>query len=85
MVTVVSTFSYDGRNGFWDGPYGHWTGSKMIDTDNQTTRQLADAFWTAGVAVPIPGTDSAWSGGYVQRTATGTATNAVIAVYGPLP
>jgi hypothetical protein len=85
MVTVVSTFSYDGRNGFWDGPYGHWTGSKMIDTDNQTTRQLADAFWTADVAVPIPGTASAWSGGYVQRTATGTATNAVIAVYGPLP
>ncbi len=59
LVTVVSTFSYDGKNGFWDGPYGHWTGSKLIDTDNQTTRQLGDAFWTADVAVPIPGTDSA--------------------------
>lgn len=85
MVTVVSTFSYDGKSGFWDGPYGHWTGSTMIDTDNQTSKQLADAFWSAGVAVPIPGTDSAWSAGYVQRTAQSTPTNAVIAVYGPLP
>ena len=85
MVTVVSTLSYDGKNGFWDGPYAHWTGSKWIDTDNETTKQLAAVVWTAGVAVPIPGTDSAWSAGYVPQTAKSTATNAVIAVYGPLP
>jgi hypothetical protein len=85
MVTVVSTFSCDGKNGFWDGPYAHWTGSKWIDTSNQTTKQLADAAFTANVAVPIPGTDSAWTAGYLARTAHGTATNAIIAVYGPLP
>jgi hypothetical protein len=85
MVTAVSTLSYDGKNGFWDGPYGHWTRSKMTDTGNAVAKQLAAAFWTAGVAVPIPGTDSAWSAGYVPQTAKSTSTNAVIAVYGPLP
>jgi hypothetical protein len=85
MVTVVTTFSYDGKNGFWDGPYGHWTGSKWIDTGNEATKQLAALAWAAGVAVPIPGTDSAWSAGYLPQTAHSTATNAVIAVYGPRP
>jgi hypothetical protein len=84
LVTVVGTFSYDGKNGFWDGPYGHWTGSKRIFTD-VGAGQVADAFWSADVAAPIPGTASAWSAGYVQRTVQSTATNAVIAVYGPLP
>ena len=56
----------------------------MIDTDIGA-KQLGALFWTDGVAVPIPGTDSAWSAGYVPRTAHSAATNAVIAVYGPLP
>jgi len=85
MLTVVSTFSYDGKNGFWDGPYGHWAGGKWIDTDNEAAKQLATVVWSGGVAVPIPGTDSAWSAGYIPRTAQSTATNAIIAVYGPLP
>jgi hypothetical protein len=85
LITVVSIFSYDGKNGFWDGPYGHWAGSKWIDTANEAAKQLAAVVWAAGVVAPIPGTDSAWSAGYVPRTAQSTATNAVIAAYGPLP
>jgi hypothetical protein len=61
---VVTTFSYDGKNGFWNGPYGHWTGSKWIDMDI-VAKQLAAAFWAAGVAVAISGADSVWPCGYV--------------------
>jgi hypothetical protein len=51
----------------------------------QTTKQLADAAFAANVAVPIPGTNSTWTAGYLARTAHSIATNAILAVYGPLP
>jgi hypothetical protein len=84
LGTVVGAFSYDGKNGFWDGPYGHWTGSKLINTNNEA-KPIANTYWSDDIAAPIPGTNSVWAAGYVLRTAKGTASNAVIAVYGPLP
>jgi hypothetical protein len=79
-INDTGTLSYDGKNGFWDGPFGHWTGSEWIDTQND------DVFdQTANVVVPIPGTDSAWRAGDVPWTPDGTATNAAIAIFGPLP
>jgi hypothetical protein len=45
--------------------------------------QLTNAAF--GDTVAIPGTGSAWSIGWVPRTAKSTATNSIVAVYGTLP
>jgi hypothetical protein len=86
IATVVPTLSYDGKNGFWDGVCGHWTGSKW-GADPQT-RQLA-TFSPFAVAGLIPGTGSLWAAGSLPRTEKNGPlsgpTNAIIAVYGPLP
>jgi hypothetical protein len=37
------------------------------------------------VTTAIPGTNSAWCVGEIDRTMTGTSTDGLITVYGPLP
>jgi hypothetical protein len=82
----LSTLTYDGKNGFWDGMYGHWTGSKW-GADLQSKQLATFAPWAG--TVRIPGTDSYWAAGDIPRTGKTTPgtdpENAVIAVYGPLP
>lgn len=85
MPGFGGTLSYDGKNGFWNDT-AHWTGSRWQSTIQ--SKQLATFNSTAGIAGPIPGTSSLWVAGYIPRagkTILGYPTNAVIAVYGPLP
>jgi hypothetical protein len=85
IATLAASLSYDGKNGFWDGVYGHWTGSAW--GAGLASKQLGTFSSAAGVA-PIPGTGSLWAVGAIPRTgksSLGYPTNAVIAVYGPLP
>ena len=85
IAEVAGTLTYDGKNGFWDGLAGHWTGRKW--GPDVISKQLAP-FGAAGVAWPIPGTGSFWAAGAIPRTGKTVpvnTTNAAIAVYGPLP
>jgi hypothetical protein len=79
------SLNYDGKNGFWNDTE-HWTGSGWQSIIQ--SKQLATFNSTGGIAGPIPGTHSLWTAGYIPRagkTILGYPTNAVIAVYGPLP
>jgi hypothetical protein len=84
LYVDAANLSYDGKNGFWDGPWAHWTGRNWINTSN-VAKPLINAFF--GDTAAIPGTNSAWSVGQVSRTsnAFGTPTNGIIGVYGTLP
>jgi hypothetical protein len=86
VAEVAGTLTYDGKNGFWDGMAGHWTGRKW--GPDVESKQLVPFAPTAGVVGPIPGTSSFWAAGVIPRTGKTVPVNtdnAAIAVYGPLP
>jgi hypothetical protein len=86
-LNVIGTLSYDGKSGFWSGFEAHWTGRQWLNLDYSFSSQLtASGGWgNEGVTTAIPGTNSAWGVGEIDRTMTGTSTDGLITVYGPLP
>ena len=83
-LAVEFALTYDGHDGFWAGPYAHWTGAKWINADQVGALPGSDTFALIGMAV-IPGSPSIWGVGWVGRSATNATQDSLIAVYGGTP
>jgi hypothetical protein len=83
-LSVEFALTYDGHDGFWAGPYAHWTGTKWINAFQIASMPSTDTFGLAAIAT-IPGSSSIWGVGWVGRSPTNQTKDSLIAVYGGTP
>jgi hypothetical protein len=83
-LIVVFELTYDGHDGFWAGPYAHWTGTKWINAYQVASMPGTDGFGFNAIAT-IPGSSSIWGAGSVGRSPTNQTQDSLIGVYGGTP
>jgi hypothetical protein len=83
-LSVVFALTYDGHDGFWAGPYAHWTGTKWINAFQIASMPRNDGFGLNAIAT-IPGSSSIWGVGSVGRSPADQTNDSLIAVYGGTP
>ena len=83
-LSVVFALTYDGHDGFWAGPYAHWTGTRWINAYQVASMPGADGFGFNAVAA-IPGSSSIWGVGSVGRSPTNQTQDSLIGDYGGTP
>jgi hypothetical protein len=84
LFILGNPLAYDGQNGFWAGPYAHWTGTKWVNAYNVGHLPGTDTFALLGFT-PVPGSGSVWGVGWAGRSPTNSTQDSLIADYGGLP